>query len=587
MAGSPLNRHTQSLFTSSVLYKLARQISMVSISSATWPTAALSLGAAGLFAALIVLVNSSFTAQSRSDQKRHLEGIHKLDANAMLSVLRIVQAVLATISTTAINQSFELIQWARTSHPRGISYTSFLAISPTTGPWGMFLLTMTPLARINLSSKLWVILRGAGITKLTAIPRALLSVMIWLSSVVLFFNTEIATIYDTALTYDVTAGVGPFNSSLVQPYLDKINSLDPNYQYGVLPYNDFTVAYNLVTNPTYATSSHPIQCENTLYTDCFSYLLSGGIVMTTPWPPRSDLDYPLIRLENVPSIQIEFQKPHDNEFADTECDLFRGPGGQTVAFCVARVQVGIGTWKAGLFLCSNNTDTAACLRTTPTPNITTTLTFFERQATIITGRSNFSITSTDSLTPPIPMTREGPDGGLDLLHWLLNATDAAIPWPSSILENFWVSWRELQKSPVGTLTHSFQSILAFPLWLFNANNYGNPALREEDMVPGLPRQFYTEAAVVRPYTKISFSRGMFNLFNTLQAAGLAFVWGVLLWLWIGFRGGLPMTVSSFPLFDAAFKTQVDAVARQPKILRADGAELMDIMMGCTAKVKSS
>lgn len=406
-------------------------------------------------------------------------------------------------------------------------------------------------------------------------------------------NTEIATIYDTALNYDVTAGVGPFNGSLVQPYLDKINSLEPSYKYRVLPYNDFAVAYSLVANPTYATSFHPIQCEDTLYNDCFSYLLSGGIAMATPWPPRSELDYPFLRLENVPSIQIEFQKPHETDFADKECDLFQGPGGQTIAFCVADVQVGAGTWKAGLFLCSNNTDTAACLRTTPTPNITTTLTFFERQANIVIGRSNFSITTTDSLTTPAPITREGPNGGLDLpayrdsLRWLLNSTDAAIPWPSSILENFWVSYRELQKNPVGTLTHSFQSVLTFPLWLFNANNYGNPALREEDMVQGLPSQFYTEAAVVRPYTKISFSRGMFVLFITLQAMGLAFVWGVLLWLWMGFRGGLPVTISSFPLFDAAFKTQVDAVARQPKMLRADGAELMDIMMGCTAKVKAS
>lgn len=144
---------------SSALYKLTRQNLMGLISSATWTTVALSLGAAGLFAALIVLVNASFTAQSRSDEKQHLNGIHKIDANTMLTVLRIIQAILSTMSTTVINQSFELIQWARASDRRGISYTSFLAISPITGPWGMFLLVVTPLTRINLSSKLWVILR--------------------------------------------------------------------------------------------------------------------------------------------------------------------------------------------------------------------------------------------------------------------------------------------------------------------------------------------------------------------------------------------------------------------------------------------
>ena len=133
---------------------------MASAFSLTWPTAAWSLAVACIFAALIFFVDASFSAQSRSDQKLPLDGIHKLNANAVLSVLRVAQGVLAAITTLTVNQSFELIQWARVSDDRrGLSYSSFLALSPATGPWGMFVLATASWARMNLSSRLWVFLR--------------------------------------------------------------------------------------------------------------------------------------------------------------------------------------------------------------------------------------------------------------------------------------------------------------------------------------------------------------------------------------------------------------------------------------------
>lgn len=162
-------------------------------------------------------------------------------------------------------------------------------------------------------------------------------------------GTEVTTVYDTALTYNVTAGVGHFNGSLVRLYLDYIHSLDTGYQYRVLPYNNFAVVYNLVTNPTYATSSAPVQCKQTLDRSCFSYLLSGGAVMATPWDSQSHLDYPMIRLEKVPAIQVEFQKVFEKSFTEKDCDLFEGPGNQAIAFCVAQVHLGMGTWRAGIY----------------------------------------------------------------------------------------------------------------------------------------------------------------------------------------------------------------------------------------------
>lgn len=132
---------------------------MTSTLSSTWPTATISLGIAGILAVIILFVQASFTAQSLSDRYQPLDSIHKLDADTMLSVLQVAQAVLVTMTVTNINQAFELIQWVRSSGHHGISYTSFLGLSPTTGPWDMYLLITAPLSRLNLSTRLWVVLR--------------------------------------------------------------------------------------------------------------------------------------------------------------------------------------------------------------------------------------------------------------------------------------------------------------------------------------------------------------------------------------------------------------------------------------------
>jgi hypothetical protein len=97
-----------------------------------------------------------------------------------------------------------------------------------------------------------------------------------------------------------------------------------------------------------------------------------------------------------------------------------------------------------------------------------------------------------------------------------------------------------------------QSILAFPLWEFNPNNFGNTELATHEMIQTLPPEFYTKASIVAPYTKIIINRNMFIAFLVLESSVLAFVWIVLLWLWTG-RRSLPK-ISSYPLIDFALKT---------------------------------
>jgi hypothetical protein len=134
------------------------------------------------------------------------------------------------------------------------------------------------------------------------------------------------TVFDTAHTYDVTAGVGPFNGSYVQPFFDYLVKLSPGYPFKVMPYSYSNLVNDLVTNPLYSTTTSPIQCTSAgdRSTDCASFLFSGGVVGTTPWIPTGFPDHPLVQIEGVSVMQLEFQGTHGSRthFSDLECQVF-------------------------------------------------------------------------------------------------------------------------------------------------------------------------------------------------------------------------------------------------------------------------
>lgn len=134
-------------------------------------------------------------------------------------------------------------------------------------------------------------------------------------------NTSSVIVYDTAHTYPVTAGVGPFNGSLVQPFRSFLHTLRPGYAYETIPYNYLASAYTLVVNPLIATVANPRTC---VAKPCISYLLSGGLTTVIPWVPREQAEYSLVRVKHAPSIQADFAGPiMDNlAFTDSDCDLF-------------------------------------------------------------------------------------------------------------------------------------------------------------------------------------------------------------------------------------------------------------------------
>ena len=102
-------------------------------------------------------------------------------------------------------------------------------------------------------------------------------------------------------------------------------------------------------------------------------------------------------------------------------------------------------------------------------------------------------------------------------------------------------------------TQECRPLSSFPLWIFNANNYGNPGLSDRVLSTSLPKEFYTTASVVRSYTKIKFDPTLVQVFAVFQGVAILFVWAVLVWA-VSVRRSLP-EISSFPIFDAEFKAE--------------------------------
>ncbi|EEP79552.1 predicted protein [Uncinocarpus reesii 1704] len=394
----------------------------------------------------------------------------------------------------------------------------------------------------------------------TANLRLSLTVAVLLSGVLLFANTLLVTGYDAVYTYDVTAGVGQFNGSFVTPYIQKLQNLSPEYPYRVVPYTALSTVYSLIVNPMHSSISRPIACDDA---DCDSYLLSGGLIMTTPWPPTSHPSDPVIQIYDVQSAQMEFRRniEEGDGFVDGDCTVFGDEISVIgIRLCLANSRKNSGSVIAG-----------------------------SRKADIVASRTNYSITSISNLGKPI----RNPDidlvGYKAALGWLLDYKAANIPATSSIAEHFWSTQAQLGNEYWSReLYQTFQSILAFPLWKFNPNNFGNTELSAQNITASLPPEFHTKASIASPYTRILVNRSMFIAFMVLQLLVLSVIWTVILWLAIT-HPILP-EISSYPLFDFMFKTRYTAPFDPPSahetsdtslepLLETDDKDILSVLNG--------
>ncbi|KAK7966418.1 uncharacterized protein PG986_000695 [Apiospora aurea] len=476
-----------------------------------------------LLAFVITYVQATYDAERSSQQGLPLSGLLKTKASTIISILRTSQGLLAMITHIAIDGTFTLLHWNGMALPQGLPYPTVLSLSPSTSAWGVFGIIRSGVPSLP--------------TKGLAALRLSLPAFVWISGLVLF------------------SGVGRFNGSLVDPFKAFLHTLRPGYPYTTVPYNYLASAYTLVVNPLIATVAEPKGCAAE---PCISYLLSGGLTTVIPWVPRDHTDYSLVRVKHAPSIQADFTGPlaKNISFHDDDCDIF----GQNdvligIRLCLKMNPSDSSLLMAGMFACPRGIAQGACAVGKPAPNITTQVSFHSLQASFVSSRKNYTITSIVDTTEATPILDLELPAYREALRWLLNYTDANIPPPTSIAQSFWNSQKQLSDpSTWGILEQNFQSILVFPFWLFNAHNWGNTQIKENETISTLPPEFYTEASLVEPYDKLRVDKGMFSLFLTLQIVAILFVSGAVGWVWMS--DSPARKPSSFPLFDIVFRAQV-------------------------------
>jgi hypothetical protein len=166
-------------------------------------------------------------------------------------------------------------------------------------------------------------------------------------------NTEMRTVYEPVFNYNATAGVGQFNGTNARVYTGDLQRKASGYPYAVVPYWMQAIVNDLVVSPLHSVASKPVPvaaCAAPDDSSCDSYLLPGGLISSSPWPPT---DYPLapvIRFFDAPSIQFDFRREvgQDIQFTDEDCKTYgnvTAPVG--MKFCVSKSQTFDGSFSAG------------------------------------------------------------------------------------------------------------------------------------------------------------------------------------------------------------------------------------------------
>lgn len=158
-------------------------------------------------------------------------------------------------------------------------------------------------------------------------------------------KTSVITAYDPVTEYNVTAGVGQFDGSYISRSIERFKNITPEYPYQIVPFSAVSSIYSLIGNSIYTTNAPPLDCDG-----CDSYLLTGGVIMTTPWIPAGFDAYPLVEIETLPAIQVQFRRAIDEKdrFQDADCDVFGRKGYLIgIKMCVAESKVLAGSLAAG------------------------------------------------------------------------------------------------------------------------------------------------------------------------------------------------------------------------------------------------
>ncbi|KAL3481487.1 hypothetical protein BJX99DRAFT_253411 [Aspergillus californicus] len=477
----------------------------------------------------------------------------RIGSSSILTLLSITNALQSILISTILFSLFDAINWTLIGRGKGFSSIGVLGLSPTTGFFGSVRILFSRCSR--LSHRLWPLLR------------LVLATVLWLAGIILFADTSVGITYAPVFSYPVTAGNGQFNGSTVQPYIDLLQGRDKGYEYTIVPYWMQAAVNNLVATPMHTAAGYPVPVAACAENECDSYLLPGGVIGATPWPPTNYSSAPVIRMNDVPTVQLDFSPGLNGHlFSKDECTLYGSNDTYVgIRFCLADSRAYNGSFAAGLFVCPEGAYDGTCYlgNNDFQPNLTSTFSVFSRKTTFVASRSNMSILSVASSSAPIQHPALDIDSFRAALTWILDFNASGIPAATSIAEQFWSSQEQLKSiywSPA--IMQTFHSLITFPFWFFNANSLGNIENQSRDISPNLPPEFYTTASIATQHYKIVISNAMFAIFVTLQCTLHLFIW--IIFIWLCFQRPLLPVITSFPLFDFAFKTTYtqDTVGRK-------------------------
>lgn len=154
-------------------------------------------------------------------------------------------------------------------------------------------------------------------------------------------KTSTTIAYYKLSTFDVTAGTGRFNGSLVEPLVAEYEQQIP---FGVL-----ASTYNFVTNSQFSVTFQSPSCPESS-SQCDSYLLPGGTyLMYPPFATAQSISHTVI-IHDAPGTQINFTKGLDpgDEFLADECSVYGSDESLVgVYFCMAMSRKTKGAIRAG------------------------------------------------------------------------------------------------------------------------------------------------------------------------------------------------------------------------------------------------
>ncbi|KAK1624096.1 hypothetical protein BDP81DRAFT_484641 [Colletotrichum phormii] len=387
-------------------------------------------------------------------------------SNSIL-ILRVMTELCALVLAALVVVVMEDLQWALASRPGGVSLLHFVGLDAGTGVWGLLRLLATAEWRQKYSS----------------LFRLLVICSIPLPGIILMGAISIELVTFPEKTYNVSAGIAPFNASYIYE-IRQSTATALLVQMGSPAWSDRDT-FSL--DPLHQGVGKCTGADGGWAPCDESHLLTGGVVSIAPQADNltSYPDSAAYVVPNTRVAQLEYGKVHDLDGLRTNGTCFLiGADSAASYWCAA-----VGKQKGLLFAWTNPLE------------LSSSLYVYSRYATITYDRGNFSILDVSDMTPP-----EQDIIGLDEYMLSLSAvvpgfnkSGGATKGDNSALAIYAVTALPINDSEVAKKQslRAVRKALSVPFSYFHANYFSDGLSIWELKGPreGLPDDMYSTLAI--------------------------------------------------------------------------------------------